>query len=125
MLLRVDFNLPLAGETISDDARVRAVLPTIEHCLKSGASVVLASHVGRPKGTRDPRCSLKPVVFRLEELLGRGIPLAPDCVGPVCETLAQSLQPGGILLLENLRFHPEEEANDSSFARALAGLADC
>jgi phosphoglycerate kinase len=125
VFLRVDFNVPLAGETISDDARVRAVLPTIEHCLRSGASVVLASHLGRPKGTRDPRCSLKPVAFRLEELLGRGIPLAPDCVGPVCETLAQSLQPGGILLLENLRFHPEEDANDSSFARALAGLADC
>ena len=125
VFLRVDFNVPLAGETISDDARVRAVLPTIEHCLKSGASVVLASHLGRPKGTRDPRCSLKPVAFRLEELLGRGIPLAPDCVGPVCQTLAQSLQPGGILLLENLRFHPEEEANDSSFARALAALGDC
>ena len=87
--------------------------------------MVLASHLGHPKGMRDPRCSLQPVAFRLEELLGRGIPLAPDCVGSVCETLAQSLQPGGILLLENLRFHPEEEANDSSFARALAGLADC
>jgi phosphoglycerate kinase len=125
VFLRVDFNVPLAGETIGDDARVRAVLPTLEHCLQSGASVVLASHLGRPKGTRDPRCSLKPVAFRLEELLGRGIPLAPDCVGPVCETLAQSLRPGGILLLENLRFHPGEEANDSSSARALARLADC
>ena len=125
VFLRADFNVPLAGETISDDARIRAVLPTVEHCLKSGASVVLASHLGRPKGTRDPRFSLKPVAFRLEELLGRGIPLAPDCVGPVCQTLARSLQPGGILLLENLRFHAEEEANDSDFARALAGLADC
>jgi phosphoglycerate kinase len=125
VFLRVDFNVPLACETISDDTRVRAVLPTIEHCLRGGASVVLASHLGRPKGTRDPQCSLKPVAFRLEELFGRGIPLAPDCVGPVCETLARSLPLGGILLLENLRFHPEEEANDASFARALAGLADC
>lgn len=84
VFLRADFNVPLAGETISDDARIRAVLPTVEHCLKSGARVVLASHLRRPKGTRDPRFSLKPVAFRLEELLGRGIPLAPDCVGPDC-----------------------------------------
>jgi phosphoglycerate kinase len=125
VFLRVDFNVPLVGETITDDARIRAVLPTIDRCLKGGARVVLASHLGRPKGTRDTRCSLKPVAFRLEELLGRGIPLAPDCVGPVCETLARSLEPGGMLLLENLRCHPGEEANDSGFARALAALADC
>jgi phosphoglycerate kinase len=123
VFLRVDFNVPLAGETITDDARIRAALPSLEHCLQNGASVVLASHLGRPRG-RDPQCSLKPVAFRLEELLGRGIPLAPDCVGPVCEPLARSLEPGGILLLENLRFHPEEESNDQEFARALAGLAD-
>jgi phosphoglycerate kinase len=125
VFLRADLNVPLAGDTISDDARIRAALPTIEHCLASGARVVLASHLGRPKGTRDPRCSLKPVAFRLEELLGRGIPLAPDCVGPVCETLVRSLEPGGLLLLENLRFQPGEEANDPGLARGLAGLADC
>lgn len=125
VFLRADFNVPRTGETIGDDARIRAVLPTLRHCVSRGASVVLASHLGRPKAVRDPRYSLKPVAFRLEELLGCGVPLAPDCVGPVCETLARSLQPGGILLLENLRFHAGEEANDLQFGAALAGLADC
>jgi phosphoglycerate kinase len=125
VFLRADLNVPLAGDTITDDARIRAAVPTIECCLENGASVVLATHLGRPKGTRDPRCSLKPVAFRLEELLDRPLPLAPDCVGPVSRSLARSLRPGQILLLENLRFHREEETNDAAFARDLARLADC
>jgi len=124
VFLRADFNVPLAGDEIVDDTRIRAAVPTIECCLRNGASAVIASHLGRPQG-RDSRYSLKPVAFRLEELLGRPVPLAPDCVGPVCEKLAGSLQPGQCLLLENLRFHPEEEANDPAFAQALARLADC
>lgn len=124
VFLRADFNVPLSGDEITDDARIRAVIPTLEHCFASGASVVLASHLGRPAG-RDPRYSLKPVAFRLEELLGRPVPLAPDCVGPLSEKLAATLEPGQCLLLENLRFHAEEAANDPGFARALARLADC
>ena len=124
VFLRADFNVPLTGDEITDDTRVRAVMPTIEHCLTDGASVVLASHLGRPVG-RDPRYSLKPVAFRLEELLERPVPLAPDCVGPLSEKLAATLEPGQCLLLENLRFHAEEAANDPGFARALARLADC
>ncbi len=124
VFLRADFNVPLSGDEITEDTRIRAVVPTIECCLRNGASAVLASHLGRPQG-RESRYSLKPVAFRLEELLGRPVPLAPDCVGPVPEKLAGSLQPGQCLLLENLRFHPEEEANDPAFAQALARLADC
>ncbi|PWU19386.1 MAG: phosphoglycerate kinase [Candidatus Rokuibacteriota bacterium] len=125
VFLRADFNVSLAGDEITDDTRIRAVIPTLEYCLQSGASVVLGSHLGRPEGRRDARYSLKPVVFRLEELLGRPIPLAPDCVGSTCEKLAAALEPGQCLLLENLRFHPEEEANDRGFAQALARLGDC
>src|SRR5262249_27805161 len=97
VFLRADFNVSLAADEITDDARIRAVIPTLEHCLQSGASVVLGSHLGRPGGRRDARYSLKPVVFRLEELLGRPIPLAPDCVGPTCEKLAAALEPGQCL----------------------------
>jgi phosphoglycerate kinase len=125
VFLRADFNVPLAGDEITDDTRIRAVMPTLEHCLASGAAVVLASHLGRPEGRRDSRYSMKPVLFRLEELLGRPISLAPDCVGPLSEQLASSLEPGHCLLLENLRFHKEEETNDPAFAQALARLASC
>ena len=100
-------------------------MPTIEHALAAGASVVLASHLGRPKGTPAPEFSLRPVAERLGALLGRTIPLAPDCVGPETEAQARALGAGDLLLLENLRFHPEEEANDDGFARQLAALADC
>jgi phosphoglycerate kinase len=124
VFLRADFNVPLAGDQIADDTRIRAVVPTIECCVRNGASVVLASHLGRPQG-REAHYSLKPVAVRLGELLGQPVPLAPDCVGPVPEKLARALQPGQCLLLENLRFHPEEEANDPAFAQALARLADC
>jgi phosphoglycerate kinase len=124
VFLRVDFNVPLEAGRVTEDTRIRAVLPTIEHCLKAGASVILASHLGRPKGTVDPRYSLKPVAVRLEELLGRPVPLLPDCVGPEVEAAAAALKPGETVLLENLRFHPGEEANDPEFARRLAALAD-
>jgi phosphoglycerate kinase len=124
VFLRVDLNVPLEAGRVAEDTRIRAVLPTIEHCLKAGASVILASHLGRPKGTVDPRYSLKPAAVRLEELLGRPVPLLPDCVGPEVEAAAAALKPGETALLENLRFHPGEEANDPEFARRLAALAD-
>jgi phosphoglycerate kinase len=124
VFLRVDLNAPLDGGVVSDDTRLRAVIPTIEHALGAGASVVLASHLGRPKGKPAPEFSLKPVAERLGELLGRAVPLAPDCVGPDVEAEAQALGAGHVLLLENLRFHKEEEANDDGFARSLAALAD-
>ena len=125
VFLRADFNVPLSGDTITDDTRIRAIIPTLEHCLHTGAAVVLASHLGRPGGRPDPRYSMKPIVFRLEELMGRPVALAPDSVGPVSEQLARSLEPGHCLLLENLRFHKEEETNDPDFAQALARLASC
>jgi phosphoglycerate kinase len=125
VFLRADLNVPLEGQTVTDDTRLTAVVPTIEHALKEGACVVLASHLGRPKGKPAPESSLRPVAERLGALLGRPIPLAPDCVGPETEARARALQASEILLLENLRFHAEEEANDDGFARRLAALADC
>jgi phosphoglycerate kinase len=125
VLERVDFNVPLdENGHITDDTRIRASLPTIHYLLDSGASVILMSHLGRPKGTPNPKYSLQPVAERLSELLGQPVRLAPDCVGPEVERLAAALQPGEVLLLENLRFHPEEEANDTAFARQLASLGD-
>jgi len=124
VFLRADLNAPLEAGAVSDDTRLTAVVPTIRHALERGASVVLASHLGRPKGGPDPKFSLAPVATRLSALLDRPVPLAPDCVGAETEALAHALKPGDILLLENLRFHPEEEANDDDFARRLASLAD-
>jgi phosphoglycerate kinase len=124
LFLRADLNVPLAGGAVTDDTRLTAVLPTIQHALGAGASVVLASHLGRPKGKPAPAFSLRPVADRLAALLGRPVPLAPDCIGPEVDAMARELGPGDVLLLENLRFHPEEEKNDETFARALAGLAD-
>ncbi|HEX3269234.1 MAG TPA: phosphoglycerate kinase [Ktedonobacterales bacterium] len=124
-LVRVDLNAPQdASGAITDDTRLRASLPTIQYLLDNGASVILMSHLGRPKGKVDPKYSLKPIAARLSKLLGKPVPLAPDCVGPEVEAMARALQPGEVMLLENLRFHPEEEANDPGFAKQLAGLGD-
>lgn len=125
VFLRADLNVPLEGARVTDDTRLRAVRPTIEHLLGRGGRVVLASHLGRPRGAPDPRFSLAPVAERLQGLLGRPVPLAADCVGPAVVERARALGPGQLLLLENLRFHKEEEANDEAFARGLAELADC
>jgi phosphoglycerate kinase len=124
VFLRADFNVPLDGSRVTDDTRITAVLPTIRCVLEAGGSLVLASHLGRPKGKPDPKYSLRPVAERLEALLGRPVGLLPDCVGPAVEERTRALRPGDVVLLENLRYHAEEEANDEGFARALAGLAD-
>jgi phosphoglycerate kinase len=125
VFVRADLNAPLEAGAVADDTRLRAVLPTLRFALDGGAAVVLASHLGRPKGGPDPKFSLKPVAERLGALLARPVPLAPDCVGDATRALAHALKPGDLLLLENLRFHPEEEKNDDGFARQLAELADC
>jgi phosphoglycerate kinase len=125
VFVRADLNAPLEGGAVSDDTRLRAVLPTLRFAFDQGAAVVLASHLGRPKGGPDPKLSLKPVAERMGALLERPVPLAPDCVGEATRAQAQGLKAGEVLLLENLRFHPEEEKNDDGFARQLAELADC
>ncbi|MEP7028654.1 MAG: phosphoglycerate kinase [Candidatus Eisenbacteria bacterium] len=125
VLMRVDYNVPLDDEgNVSDDTRLVATLPTIRYLFEKGAAIVLMSHLGRPKGGPDPRASLAPVAKRLERLLRQPVPLAPDCVGEATTAMAAALKPGHLLLLENLRFHPEEEANDPAFAAALAALGD-
>lgn len=125
VFLRVDFNVPLGRDgEVAEDARIRAVLPTLALARQAGARVVLASHLGRPKGGPDPRYSLAPVARRLSGLVGEPVPLGPDCVGAAVEARVRTLTSGGVLLLENLRFHPEEEANAPTFARALAALGD-
>ncbi len=125
LLMRADFNVPLDGDfNITDDTRIRAVLPTINYALDEGARVVLCSHMGRPKGQRVKRWSLAPVARRLGRLLQKEVALAPDCVGPEVEKMVQGLGDGEVLLLENLRFNPGETKNDDEFGRQLASLAD-
>lgn len=123
-IVRADFNVPLDGDRITDDTRITAALPTIRALREAGAAVTLMSHLGRPKGKRDEKYSLAPVARRLSELLKIDVPLLPDCVGPEVEAAVKALGPGDVALLENLRFHPEEEANDAGFARGLAALGD-
>jgi phosphoglycerate kinase len=131
VFIRVDFNVPLSKEgTITDDTRIRETIPTIEYALRRKAKVILAAHLGRPKGKRVDTMSLRPVVDRLRALLdniltdGENVAFAPDCVGPIAREMAGNLESGQTLLLENLRFHTAEEANDPAFAKQLAELCD-
>ncbi len=124
VFLRVDFNVPLDGERVTDDTRIRETLPTLRLAREKGARLVLASHLGRPKGKPDPKYSLRPVVGRLGELLGAPVDFAADCVGAEAVAKSKALKDGGVLLLENVRYHAEEEANDEAFSRQLAGLCD-
>jgi 3-phosphoglycerate kinase len=127
VLVRVDFNVPQDSQrNITDDRRIRAALPTIQYLREHGARTILASHLGRPKGQPEDKqkYTLASVAARLGELLGTPVPLAPDCVGPEVEALVAAMKDGDVLLLENVRFHPEEEKNDLEFARRLASLAD-
>lgn len=120
VLVRVDFNCPIQDGRVSDDTRIQAAMPTIRRLLDEGAAVVLMSHLGRPKGKKNMEFTLGPVAARLEEVWGKPVKLATDCIGEETEALSSSLKPGELLLLENLRFHPKEEANDAGFAEKLA-----
>ena len=125
VLCRFDFNVPLDNsQNITDDTRIRAVLPTINYALDEGASVIMISHLGRPKGKNDPQYSLAPVAKRLSRFLGKDVRMLNDCVGQEVRTVVEKLVPGDLILLENLRYHPGEEANDDSFAEELAALGD-
>jgi phosphoglycerate kinase len=124
VFLRADFNVPLDGERVTDDTRIRETLPTLALARERGARLVLASHLGRPKGKPDPKYSLKPVAAMLAELLGAAVDFAADCVGADAEARSKALANGGVLLLENVRYHAEEEANDETFSRQLAALCD-
>ena len=124
VFVRVDFNVPLQEGRITDDTRIRAALPTLRDLLARGSSLIVASHLGRPHGKRVPEMSLAPAAKRLEELLERPVTMLGDCIGPEVKAAVAAMRPGDVLMLENLRFHPEEEAGDEAFARQLAELAD-
>ncbi|RIK78807.1 phosphoglycerate kinase [candidate division KSB1 bacterium] len=124
VLVRVDFNVPLDNGTVTDDTRIRAALPTIKKLQQANAKIVLMSHLGRPKGGPDSKYSLMPAANRLTQLLGKNVEMAPDCVGGDVEAMVNKMAPGEILMLENVRFHPEEEKNDPAFAKQLAALGE-
>ncbi len=124
VLVRVDYNVPIKDNQVTDDTRIVAAMPTLNYLLEHGAAVILCSHLGRPKGGQDPKFSLRPVAAHLSGLLGKPVAFADDCVGPVAEAAAKALRPGEVLLLENTRFHPEEEKNDPAFSKQMASLAD-
>ena len=124
VLVRVDFNVPMKDGVITDDTRITAALPTIKYLMEHGAAVILCSHLGRPKGGPDPKYTLAPVAEYLGKLLSKKVAFASDCVGAPAESAAKALKFGDVLVLENTRFHPEEEANDLNFAKGMASLAD-
>ena len=124
ILCRVDFNVPLKGETVVDDTRIRGALPTIRHLTSEGARVVIASHLGRPKGQKNPAMTLLPAAAKLAEHLEADVVFSHDTTGPAVADLVKELEPGGVLVLENLRFHAGEKGNDTGFAKDLAALAD-